>query len=184
MFKNFFTTGEVADFIGVSKKTVKNYCAKGIIKSTANPLTGYRRIYRNDFNDFLKNSGIPYNPFESSGPQKFLIADDDAFVREIVQRMLRDINRDFLLRTSENGYQTCLEAGVFLPDILFLDLNMPQMNGFEVITVLKESPHACRIRIVIVTAYASDETRAQLARLGIHEVLEKPFTFKELSAFV
>ena len=56
--KGYFTTGEVARIIGISQKTVKNYCDHGKIKSLTNCITKYRRIPRKNLVEFLKKNRI------------------------------------------------------------------------------------------------------------------------------
>jgi len=64
--KDFFTTGQVARIIGISQKTVKNYCDHGKIKSQTNRITKYRRIPRKDLIEFLVKNKISPRILEKS----------------------------------------------------------------------------------------------------------------------
>ena len=62
--KEFYTTGGVAKIIGIAPNTVVNYCKRGLIKYEENPLTHYRRIYRDDLIEFMRQFSIPLNLIE------------------------------------------------------------------------------------------------------------------------
>ena len=59
MNKPFFTTGEVAKITGISQKTIRTYCSKGLIKADSTPVTNYRRISYGNLAAFMSKNSIP-----------------------------------------------------------------------------------------------------------------------------
>ena len=69
-------------------------------------------------------------------PASILIADDDLSIREALERSLRF--EGFLVSTVENGVLAIAEIEHRIPDILILDINMPEMNGIVATSILKD----------------------------------------------
>ena len=70
--------------------------------------------------------------------QKLLIVDDDIGFVQLMQRSIEGIPRDFLMRRAYDGVQAYDIIQQDLPDLIFLDLTMPEMNGIELIHLLQE----------------------------------------------
>lgn len=75
-----------------------------------------------------------------------------------------------------------LTAANALPDIILLDLNMPGLSGFEVLTQLKQAPRWRAIPVVILTTSDSETDQQQARQLGATQFITKPTTFKGLVA--
>ena len=63
------------------------------------------------------------------------------------------------------------------PQLIFLDINMPGLSGFQVIEKLSRDNHA---KIIVITAFASFQNAQQALRLGVHDILPKPIEFEQL----
>jgi excisionase family DNA binding protein len=59
MLKDFYTTGEVAKLLGISDRTIKNYCTNGQLGSEKTPITNYRRISKEHLIAFLEQQNLP-----------------------------------------------------------------------------------------------------------------------------
>ena len=114
---------------------------------------------------------------------RILVVDDERDIREVVKTTLED--NGYQVVEAANGveaYAAAADAAVAeKPDLIVLDLMLPEMNGFEVLEKLKENPQTSYIPVVILTArgQAQDETRA--LRSGATDYMTKPWSADELS---
>lgn len=111
-------------------------------------------------------------------PAKILVADDDPAILELVRINLEA--RGYQVLTVDNGADAIRIAIREKPDLLILDVLMPEVDGYEVMRVLKESPETAHIPIVVLTAYASDAGAMVSWMQGAESYLAKPFNPEEL----
>ncbi len=116
--------------------------------------------------------------------KKILLADDDADDREIFEKVLANKNDVALVRGVENGievirYLDDLTEGLFLPDLIVLDHNMPMMNGMETLEILKSNPRYKDVAVVIYTTYSDTRMKEKCLGMGAVLVLTKPSTMRE-----
>ncbi|MFA0733095.1 MAG: hypothetical protein LKKZDAJK_002825 [Candidatus Fervidibacter sp.] len=111
-------------------------------------------------------------------PAKILVADDDPAILELVRINLEA--RGYQVLTVDNGADAIRIAMREKPDLLILDVLMPEVDGYEVMRVLKESPETAHIPIVVLTAYASDAGAMVSWMQGAESYLAKPFNPEEL----
>lgn len=95
-----------------------------------------------------------------------LVVDDDVGVVQLVQRTLENSYPQLIIQRAYDGHQACEMMKTSPPDLILLDLVMPTMSGFEVITAMKADPQLCNVPIILLTAtkyiYSDNETRADL----------------------
>lgn len=110
------------------------------------------------------------------------IVDDDQDDREIFIEAIAEIDKSFNCITAENGEEAIrkLHAGVFVPNFIFLDLNMPRMNGRECLIEIKNIEHLQETPIIIYTTSSLQKEREELVKLGASKFITKPANFKEL----
>jgi CheY-like chemotaxis protein len=92
--------------------------------------------------------------------------------------------RDFVLEEAGTGVEACVMLGTYRPDLLLLDLFMPEMDGLEVVRTIKKNPELSGIKVVLLTGYPDDVRVRQAVELGVLGVLGKPFDLEELVAMV
>jgi CheY-like chemotaxis protein len=111
-----------------------------------------------------------------------LLADDDADDRMIFLEAFRELKLDVEVNTVRNGRETIdfLKHADRLPDILFLDLNMPVMNGKECLKVIKKDPRYENICIAIYSTSSNEEDIEETLVLGAHVYVKKPSDFEQL----
>lgn len=105
---------------------------------------------------------------------KLLIADDEAGVRALVRTTLETGRYEILEAT--NGREALELARRHRPEIVLLDLMMPELSGFDVCRTLKEDPSTARITIVMLTARAQEADRREGEAAGADDYLTKPFS--------
>jgi signal transduction histidine kinase/ActR/RegA family two-component response regulator len=110
---------------------------------------------------------------------KILLVDDDPMVRQILMQALT-IPRCYLLEEATNGIEASIRLGTYRPDLLILDVFMPEMDGVEVCRSIKAEPALAGMKVIITTGFPGHPKLDELAALGFTTVLTKPFKIPEL----
>ena len=109
---------------------------------------------------------------------KIMMVDDDKLVTELLQKLLR---ADGFSTTATNDSSSAIElAKAEMPDLILLDLMMPQPDGFRLCRMLREEPLFINTPIIIVTALDDGDSRAVAFGAGATDYLTKPFHPGEL----
>ena len=120
-------------------------------------------------------------------PLNILLADDDSDDRFFFKEVLKDINIATKLTTAADGEQLMLllnDPLCALPDVLFLDLNMPRKNGFECLAEIKQVARLKSIPIVIFSTSFEQEVVNQLYQDGAHFFIRKPAEFLQFKKII
>jgi len=108
-----------------------------------------------------------------------LVVDDDPDIIDIISICLKEKN--FVIESASNGLEALEKLHSFLPQLILLDIQMPKMNGFELIKRLKQNPNYSSIPIVILTGtHISQEDKKCGLLLGAAKYFTKPFKIQEL----
>jgi len=113
----------------------------------------------------------------------FFIADDDPDDQELMIRALHKIDESSECVTAHNGQQAIdkLENQLFfLPDFIFLDLNMPLMNGKQCLERIKKNQKLLDIPVIIYSTSAQSKEVQEIKQLGANFFLQKPNLFEDL----
>ena len=114
--------------------------------------------------------------------RKILTCDDEKHIVRLIQVNLERAGYEVV--TAYNGAE-CLEAvAADKPDLIVLDVMMPEMSGFEVLEKLKANPDTKDIPVIMLTARAQDADVLRGWQSGVETYLTKPFNPMELIAFV
>ncbi|HEY0143267.1 MAG TPA: response regulator [Thermoanaerobaculia bacterium] len=105
-----------------------------------------------------------------------LIVDDEAPAREIVAEYLSEHPRFRVVAQCANGYEAVKAVAEHRPDLIFLDIQMPKLDGFEVLELLEEP----KPKVVFVTAY--DEYAVRAFEVSAVDYLLKPFTAERFAS--
>jgi CheY-like chemotaxis protein len=113
--------------------------------------------------------------------KKILFIDDDEDDRFLFAEALRSINPAIICDMAEDGLEALkiLEAPL-LPDYIFLDLNMPVMNGFECLAEIKKNTRLQHIHVIIYSTSKNDRDVERIKNLGAISYIKKPADFKDL----
>lgn len=111
---------------------------------------------------------------------KVLTVDDSAMIRKIVRGAVEVL--DFELLEASDGIEalTVLEREAPGIGLILLDWNMPGMNGFEFLQVIKDHPGYKRIPVMMVTTESEKENIVRAIQAGASHYLVKPFTMEDL----
>jgi CheY-like chemotaxis protein len=112
-----------------------------------------------------------------------LVVDDDPFIRKLVATTLEDVS-DFQLYEASDGVQAVEVAQRERPTIVFLDVDMPRMDGIDACRTLRADPTTSAATIVILTASHGSGIEAEAEDAGADLFLTKPFSPLDLLRLV
>lgn len=111
---------------------------------------------------------------------KILVVDDEPEFRHILAMVLTEMGHE--VSTASSGRQALAKIRENPPDILFLDIKMPQMTGLECLRRLSKLKR--KLVVVVMTGYADIESARETMRLGADEFISKPFDIDDLTRLV
>lgn len=114
--------------------------------------------------------------------KKILIADDNENIRDALTYLLEDEGYELLL--AKDGADTLRKVRERKPDILFLDIMMPEINGYDVCRTIKNDPDLKSIYVIMLTAKGQVAEQERGKEVGADEYIVKPFSPMEILARV
>ena len=108
---------------------------------------------------------------------KILIVDDEVHIRMLLEQTLEEIEDEFGvdILTASDGQEGMDIIRNERPEIVFLDIMMPKMNGYEVCRMVMDDPSLSRVKIVLLTAKGQEVDRKQGLESGAFKYMTKPF---------
>jgi excisionase family DNA binding protein len=176
--KTVFTTGEAAKICKVSQQTIIRCFDSGQLKGFRVPGSRFRRIPREALYKFMKDNGIPTDALES-GKRKVLLVDDDPDLVEMMSKVLEDDGR-FEVRIASNGFDAGMMVKEYRPDLIVLDVMLPDINGKEVCHRVRADSTLEDVRIICISGMIEDDKIQELREAGADDFLPKPFDIEEL----
>ena len=110
---------------------------------------------------------------------KILLVEDNEMNRDMLSRRLQ--RRGYQIVTAENGEQGLSLARLETPDLILMDITLPEMDGWEVARQLKAGEHTRHIPIIALTARALVSDRAKAFEVGCNDYDTKPVDFARLT---
>jgi two-component system KDP operon response regulator KdpE len=108
---------------------------------------------------------------------QILIVDDDPPIRNLIATTLK--THDYKYITAETGQEAIMQASTCNPDVMFLDLGLPDMDGVSVIRKVREWSN---MPIIVISARSEDSDKIEALDAGADDYLTKPFSVEELLA--
>ncbi len=114
--------------------------------------------------------------------RRILLADDEPHITHLVARRLKAMGHE--VRVARDGEEAWSIVQEWVPDLLITDLQMPYINGLDLITNIRKQPSLAGIPVIVLTArgYVLDDQ--QIRQAGITALLSKPFSVRRLAAMV
>ena len=112
-----------------------------------------------------------------------LVVDDDPLIRKLIATTLEDV-AGYDIVESEDGLDAIEQAAALEPGIVFLDIDMPRMDGITACRQLRTAPTTARSTIIMLTAATTDTAERQAAEAGADMFLGKPFSPLEVLQLV
>lgn len=174
--------GEIAAYCDVHHRTVSRWIANGQLKGHKLPGRGNYRVQLDDFLAFLQRQKMPMPEAlvseASSAVAKLLIIDDEPAFRAAIKRSL--YGKDYEITLADDGFQAGIKLMQLKPDLITLDLDMPGLNGFEVLNYIKQIPELAQLKVVVISGLPEADLEKAKAS-GADAVLAKPFENSTLS---
>ena len=180
---DYLTTGEAARICGVRVNTIKRWIQKGSIEAVLMP-GGHWRIPKQAFVRFLNAWKIPV-PMALQRKEeatRILIVDDDPQIHDLVRGAM-DLAPFFCdVSSAYDGYAGLVQIGLIRPQLLVLDIMMPEINGLEMIQRLKSQPELGEDMRILALTGARDRKLVvrKLKEAGPDAILFKPVGIQEL----
>jgi CheY-like chemotaxis protein len=111
--------------------------------------------------------------------RRILVVDDNSDSAESLALLLRLNGSE--AKTAHDGMEGIAAAQSFHPDVVFLDIGMPRLNGFDACRRIREQPWGKRMAIIAVTGCADDEDRRRAKESGFDHVFVKPVRYADLA---
>jgi len=116
---------------------------------------------------------------------KILIVDDDPVIRNLLEQILEPFEEQGVeLMTADNGIVALESVKRERPEIIFLDVMMPRMNGFEVCKIIKNDPEMANCYVIMLTAKGQEVDKHRAEEIGVDSYITKPFNIGDLIAKV
>jgi excisionase family DNA binding protein len=180
--KTVFTTGEAAKICKVSQQTIIRCFDSGQLKGFRVPGSRFRRIPRELLYSFMRENGIPTDALDS-GKRKVLVVDDD---EDLVELICDALDRDgrFDIRSVNNGFGAGMLIKEFRPDLIVLDVMLPDINGKEVCQLVRGDKSMDNVRIICISGMVETNKIQELRDAGSDDFLKKPFDVDVLLAHI
>ena len=176
--KTVFTTGEAAKICKVSQQTIIRCFDSGQLKGFRVPGSRFRRIPRELLFTFMRDNGIPTDALES-GKRKILVVDDDVELVELITEVLERDGR-FEVRSVNNGFDAGMMVKDYQPDLIVLDVMLPDINGKEVCQRVRSDKSMDSVKIVCISGMVEDDKVDELKAAGANDFIRKPFEVDRL----
>ncbi len=170
---DWLTLGQAAKYLGVAQSTIRKWSDQGRVPAFYTP-GGHRRYRRGDLDTFLERSGPGSRDRE--GPT-VLIVDDDPGTRAVVRASLE--LEGFEVVEAESGTTGLAAVDEESPDLILLDVMMPQMDGWEMLRRIQEV-HGGAIPVVMFSGKVDESSAGEAAERGASAFIGKPFDPQQL----
>jgi diguanylate cyclase (GGDEF)-like protein len=129
------------------------------------------------------NDALPYESVENAegtSPSRILVVDDEPDLRETITAIL--VHEGYAVETASDGEEALGLVQTSSYDLVLSDLDMPKLDGIELLTQMKDLPHCPEV--IIITGHASIESAVQAIKLGAADYIPKPLNFDLLRLVV
>jgi len=184
MADNFLTSNEAAKYLGASRSSLTNWVKQGILTGGVTP-GGHHRFTVDELNKFAARRGmeLPGQKKVVKRDTRILLIEDDEGFRQYVKDAL-EIFAGFELKEAEDGMKGALLVGAWKPDLIILDIRMPNMNGVEFLRLLRENSDTQDVKVIVASAHISSELKSEIEELGVELILDKPVRLAKLVAAI
>jgi len=113
-------------------------------------------------------------------PRKVLLVDDEDSLRRVMKDLLE--REGYVVAEARDGVQALDQVDQFGPEVIVLDLNLPGLDGYGVLSHLRSRPATANVPVIVLTAKGDEDNEVRVFELGADDFLTKPFRARALSA--
>jgi excisionase family DNA binding protein len=170
---DWLTLGQAAKYLGVAQSTIRKWSDGGRVPAFYTP-GGHRRYRRSDLDAFLERSG----PGRGRTGPLVLVVDDDPDVRQVVRANLEA--EGYTVREAGSAAEGLASLEEAAPDLLLLDVMMPEVDGWEMLRRVQERFGLGAIPVLVFSGTVEERAVSDAAARGARGFLGKPFDLQQL----
>ncbi len=114
----------------------------------------------------------------STAPTRVLVIDDSNTIRRSAEIFLKQGGHEVVL--AEDGFDALAKLGDFSPDLVFCDILMPRLDGYQTCAIIKRNPHFSGVPVIMLSSKDGLFDKARGRMVGSQDYLTKPFTKDQL----
>jgi excisionase family DNA binding protein len=178
--RRFFTTSEIARYCAVTNDGVLKWIKSGKLRAFSTP-GGHYRVSAEDFRTFLNKFDMPIDETFFRGSERrrsVLVVDDEPNIREIVRRLLNEMDEDMHIEEASDGYEAGIKIGSLQPDLVIMDVMMPRVDGISLCKSIRENPKTEAVKVLAITAFPEQDNVKKMYDAGADLCLIKPLQFE------
>jgi len=174
------TISQASLLCGVSVRTIINWLEAGHIKSHKT-VGGHRRIQKEDLYRFMSDHEMPLPSEERCDVRKrILVIDDDKIIVKTLVMALEEDEHGYEVISAADGFEAGLQLAHFKPDLVILDIMMPDINGYEVCKKIKLNNETRNTKVIVLSAYLDAESYTRMKGYGADLCFAKPLLLPDL----
>lgn len=180
------TTKQAADQLGVTSRTILLWAESGILKSWKTP-GGHRRFSQKQVDELsikLVEDGSSCKEPEVQKKITLLVAEDDAHLLNLYTIHISMWDLPIELIEAKDGYDTLYKAGLHKPDLIILDLNLPKVDGFQILATLIKNQQINFNNIIVATGLSNEDIENNITNIKDLTILKKPINFEKLKQLI
>jgi excisionase family DNA binding protein len=171
--ENYITTRDAAVMLGVTVRTIQNWVDSGKLFAKIT-LGGHRRLLRSEVEALMnqhlpqpnssnqKDNQLPTLVFDptlisATGPLRVLVVEDSQPLLDLYKLRFSTFNFPHTLFTAEDGIEGLFKIGRYYPQLVLMDLRMPNMNGFQMLRSLQSMPEVTDVKFIVITGLPAAE---------------------------
>lgn len=175
--EDYLTPREAGEIAGVFQTTIIYWIKKKGLRATRSP-GGHYKIYKPDLIEFLNQHDI-YNKktVDEDTKVKVAVVDDDNDIIELLKGYLEEEYQIDFFTSAKDIIDNIIET---TPDIILLDVKMPEKDGFQIIEELKVNRRTRGIPVIFISALTESEYAIKGLQLQAEDYIRKPFDPEEI----
>lgn len=184
--RDYCGTSYAAKLLGVSVATVQSMVERGEIEAWKT-LGGHRRLSLKAINNYLSKGSPP--PVVAARPDprlrlNIMVVEDEEAIRELYQAHFDEWDMATDCTYIPSAMDALMDITTMRPDLLITDLNMPGVDGIEMLHVIKRSPHLVSMQVLVISGLPEEAIQARGGLPGDAHFHRKPINFDWLRGYV
>lgn len=184
MAEKAYTTFQISKICHVTHRTVLSWINQGKIRAFKTP-GGHSRVCEGDLKVFLEEYNIPFPDDMKTTKVDVLIVDDEDEILFLIEKYLTktvEFADKIRVNKCKNGVDALMMVGKNPPDIMILDICLPNIDGYEVCRRIRSNEDTKDVCILAISGHNVEVTREAIIEAGANDFLPKPFDMDVLGA--
>jgi excisionase family DNA binding protein len=174
-----FTTHDISRLLQVDPSTVSKWIDRGLLLAFRTP-GGHRRVRSSDLRSFLIAHQMPVPDELGSDVVRLIVVDDEKPVLDALKRAFKPYQGQVEITTTTSGVEAILLVTEHRPHGLIIDLNMPELDGLEVVRRVRAHKPLEGVRLITMTARHTADMEAASLQAGAIACLPKPLDVQQV----